>query len=168
MPPADRPVGVVLQKAQQHDLAARGHRLNFIQKQCAALGLRDEAAARRLGVGERAALVAEQFAFEQIVGQRAAIDRNKREFVAGTEIMQRARRELLAGPGIALDQHCGIDAGNPFDDPQRLAEYWRGAEQIEPRERAFGGFISLLPAGLNIGHRKMPLSKWRRMLVQLP
>ena len=134
MAPADRPVFVLLQEAQQHDLRARRHRLDLVEKQRAALGLRDQAAARALGVGERAALMAEQLAFQKIVRQRAAVDRNERKIAARAQVMQRARGQLLAGPGLALHQNGGVDCRDALDDAQRVQEDRGFAQQIQLRE----------------------------------
>jgi uncharacterized protein YgfB (UPF0149 family) len=69
-----------------------------------------------------AVFVTEQFAFQKIVGQRAAVHRDEGVVAARTEIMQRSCGEFLAGAGLALDQHRRVHAGDAADDAQRLPE----------------------------------------------
>jgi hypothetical protein len=55
--------------------------------------------------GERALLVAEQLRFEQVFGNRGAVDGDERSVVARAERVQRPREQLLAGAALALEQH---------------------------------------------------------------
>jgi hypothetical protein len=64
----------LLQHAQQLGLQAERHFRNLVEQQRAALGLLELAGLGRLGAGERALLVAEQGGFEQVVGNRRAVD----------------------------------------------------------------------------------------------
>jgi hypothetical protein len=64
------PVG---QHAQQARLQVEGHVADFVEEQRAALGLLEAAAALRLRAGEGAALVAEQLAFQQVLGMAAVL-----------------------------------------------------------------------------------------------
>jgi hypothetical protein len=64
-----------------------------------------------VGAGERALLVTEQLALDQVVGQRAAVDRDEvaaapRQRVGG------AGQHLLAGAAVALDQDRHRRAGD--------------------------------------------------------
>ena len=51
--------------------------------------------------GERAALVAEELALEQRVGQRAAVLRHEAPLLARARVVDGARDEVLAGAGLA-------------------------------------------------------------------
>ena len=63
------------------------------------------AAGRR--AGERAALVAEQLALEQRLGQRGAVQLHERALGARAALVDRGRDQLLAGAALAGDQHAG-------------------------------------------------------------
>ena len=66
------------------------------------------------GTGKGTPLVAEQFAFEQIFRQRAAVDRQKTIVGAFRGEMNRARDQFLAGARFAGDQHARIGARDFF------------------------------------------------------
>ena len=71
-----------------------------------------------VGAGERALLVAEQLALEQVLGQRGAVLADE-ELVAPRALIVHGRGdELLAGAGLALDEHGGARV----DDLVELAE----------------------------------------------
>ncbi len=59
------------------------------------------------GAGERPALVAKELAFDQLLGQRAAIDRDEASAPPAL-LMQRTGDELLAAPGLPHNQHRQI------------------------------------------------------------
>ena len=54
------------QHAQQARLQRQAHVADLVEEQRAAIGLLEAAAAQRIGAGERALLVAEQFGLEQL------------------------------------------------------------------------------------------------------
>ncbi|MNQ84837.1 hypothetical protein D3C85_999770 [compost metagenome] len=65
--------------------------------------------------------MAENFAFEQVLRQAAAVQGDELFGVAATEIMQAACNQFLAGAGLAFDQHVGRGIGNVGDQfPQVL------------------------------------------------
>ena len=66
-----------LNHAQELRLQRRAHRPDFIEEQRAAVRLLDPALAVGDGARERAAHVPEQLAFEQGLGNRAAVDRDE-------------------------------------------------------------------------------------------
>ena len=72
--PADRGVFALLQHAQQPRLRFQRHVADFVQEQRAAFGLLETADAAIGGAGEGAALMAEQFAFHQFLGDRRHVD----------------------------------------------------------------------------------------------
>src|SRR6202012_3314360 len=83
-----------------------------LERQLADLVEEDRAAARGdeqarlggLGVGERALVVAEQLALEQLGRDRRAVDRDERPAGALAGGVDRARHQLLAGAALAGDQ----------------------------------------------------------------
>ncbi|MDD5390202.1 MAG: hypothetical protein PHD37_12700 [Gallionellaceae bacterium] len=56
--------------------------------------------------------MAEQFTFDDVFRQGAAIDRHERMARARPQVINGARRQLLAGAGLALDQDRGVDLGD--------------------------------------------------------
>jgi hypothetical protein len=63
----------VRQHAQQAGLQVERHVADFVEEQRAALGLLEAAAALRLRAGEGAALMAEQFGLQQVLGMAAVL-----------------------------------------------------------------------------------------------
>ena len=74
---------------------------------------------------ERAFDVAEQLRLEQVLGHRAAVDRDERLILARARAMNRAREQLLARARFAGDQHARLG----IRDHARLlqAAFHRGA-----------------------------------------
>ena len=67
-------------------------------------------------VGERAALVAEQLALEQLLGQRRAGDVHERPRRAVAGVVNHLRDEVLAGAALAGEQHRRRRAGRDLGD----------------------------------------------------
>ena len=91
--------------AQQFYLRARVDLADFIEKNCAAVRLLEPSDAPLVRAGERAALVPEQFALEQLRRERRAMHRHEFRLVPPAQVMDRVRRQLLAGAAFALDQN---------------------------------------------------------------
>src|SRR5690606_22543415 len=70
--------GAFLQYAQQLDLHRQAHVANFIQEQRAALSQFEATGSCTYRTRECALFVSEQFRFEQVRGNRAAVDRDER------------------------------------------------------------------------------------------
>jgi hypothetical protein len=128
--PADAVVLAVREHAQQPDLQVRRHVADLVEEQRAALGLLEAAAPRALRAGERAALVPEQLALEQVLRDRRRVDRDERTRGARAVTVQRARDELLAGPRFAGDQHGRVRLRQPPDRPEHLLHRRRLAEDF--------------------------------------
>ena len=73
----DAPDLALLQDAQELNLHLRADLADLVEEQRAALGLLEEPALRRAGPRERAALVAEELALQDGLGQGAAVDRDE-------------------------------------------------------------------------------------------
>ena len=84
--------------------------------------------------GKRALLVAEQLGFEQRVGNRRAVDRDKRPVGARAERVQAAREQLLAGAALAFEQHRRVGGRGAVQLLQHLAE--RRVLADDPRRAA--------------------------------
>ena len=110
---------LLLQHPHQLDLRAKSHVADFIQEDGAAVGLLEPADAPRLRAGEGAAFVAEQFALQQRFGNGGAVDRDERRVGPIAVLVKGAGDQLLAGAGLAADEHVdrlGGDAANLLVD----------------------------------------------------
>ena len=67
----------LLQHPQQLGLQGQRHVADFVQKQGPAIGRVEQPFPVLVGAGEGPLAVAEQFAFQQLLGQRAAVLSNK-------------------------------------------------------------------------------------------
>ena len=101
---AERTDLAVLEHAQQPDLHAGLRLADLVEKDRAAVGDLEEALLVGMGTGERAALVAEELALEQRLGQRAAVLGHELLVPARARIMDGAGEQILAGAGLARQQ----------------------------------------------------------------
>ena len=81
------------------------------------------------GAGERALLVAEQFALQQRLGQRPHVHGDKCLVATWTELVNGARHEFLAGPALALEQDGAADGGDVRHLHQHFAHRLRFTKQ---------------------------------------
>ena len=103
---AERHHFALLDHAQQAGLQHQRHVADFIEKQCAAVGLQnlpDPAFLHR--AGERAARIAEQLALDQALRNGGAIDRHEGLVEPQTAVVQGLGERLLAGAGRSLQQY---------------------------------------------------------------
>ena len=116
-PAGRRPACTValLQGAQDLGLHGERHVADLVQEQRAARRVAEGAGALGRGAGEGAAGVAEQLALEQVGGDRGAVDRDERPARAPAVLVDGARHQLLAGAGLAGDQHGGVAVGDEAD-----------------------------------------------------
>ena len=112
-------------------LHAQRHALQLVQEQGAAMGVLDLADAPLLGAGEGAGLVAEKLAVQQRVRQAAAVARHERRVAAARMLVQGARHDLLAGAGLAADEHGQVGGGHLARQPDHMA-HAGGAAGLEP------------------------------------
>ncbi|OIQ81875.1 hypothetical protein GALL_363420 [mine drainage metagenome] len=85
------------QHAQQPGLQLVRHIADFVEKQRAALGLLEAPAPGRLRAGEGAALMAEQFALQQVSRNGCGVDGDERTVRARAVAVQCLRHQFLAG-----------------------------------------------------------------------
>ena len=100
---ADRADRLLLDRAQQLDLHRQRQLGDFVEEQRAAVGGLEQARLVGMGAGEAALLVAEELAFHQLGGDRAAVDRHERPGRARALLVDRARDQFLADAGFAGD-----------------------------------------------------------------
>src|SRR5690349_10123074 len=108
------------QHAQQSRLQRRRHIADFVEEQRAEVGLLEAAAALRIRARERTLLVTEQLGLEQLGRNRRRVQGDERFRLARAVFMQRARDELLAGAGLAGDQHGYARARQAADGAEYL------------------------------------------------
>ena len=100
-----------------------------------------KAPARRVvGAGEGAALVAEELVLEQVRRQRGAVDDDERPVAARARLVDRLGGEILAGAGLALQEHGGVAGGGALEQRE-------GGAHRRPSGRAGGRSARAATAG---------------------
>jgi hypothetical protein len=111
--------------------------------------------------------MAEQLAFQEVVGKRTAIDRNKGKVAAAAQVVKGTCGELLAGPGFALNENGCVNVRNSIEDAQGLDERPRIAKQIEPRKLV--GRVSVLQRmTVLLSHGATPHHERRKNFLATP
>ena len=161
----------VLEHAQQFHLDGERHVADFIEKQGAAVGLFEAAGAAGDGAGERAFFVAEQFAFQQIFRDRAAVDGDHLLLAARAVFVHRLGDEFLAGAAFAGDQDRRVGAGDAADQFENFLQRAGNADHFHPAVvfRQFGGRLigaAAVLLGLQRGFHDRPQLEGQRFLAQ--
>ena len=99
---------VVLEHLEQFGLKPHVHVADLVEQHGAAVGHLEHASLLLEGASERAALVAEELAFDQFGRQRRAIKFEEGFVGAGRLRVQLAGDHLFASAGFALDQDRGL------------------------------------------------------------
>ena len=100
---------LLLQHAQQLGLQRQRQVADLVEKQRAAVGHLELADARlALGAGEGARRGAEQLGLDQGFRDRRDVDRDEGAIGPRRQVVDALRQQLLAGAGLAADQHRGI------------------------------------------------------------
>src|SRR5260370_19265118 len=95
---------LILQEAQELGLERRRQVGSRVEKNAAAIGRLEPAGLVLDRAGERAAHVAEQFAFEKFLGERGAIDDDEWLALSPAPSMDLPRDHVLAGAALAGKQ----------------------------------------------------------------
>src|SRR5690349_19138028 len=98
-----------LQDAQQLHLRREGHVTDFVEQDRAALGRLEDAWPIEHRPGKRAARVSEQLAFDQGIGEGAAVDGDERTLRARGSAMDETSESFFADAAFSSDQNGGID-----------------------------------------------------------
>ena len=104
---ADALDGQVLDGAQELGLRGQGQVGDFVEKQRAAVGVLELAAAAA-HARRRALLDAEELGLEQRLDERRAIDGDERTVPAPAQVVDLTGDELLADAALAFEQHGEI------------------------------------------------------------
>jgi hypothetical protein len=145
----------LLESGQQLGLEVERQIAHLVEEQGAAvrrLQAADPVAAR---VGERALHMPEQLGFEEVLGDRAQVDRDHDIVGAARAAVKLARDELLAGAVLAEDQDIGLGRPGPVD------------QRIDPAHRGGGAEQRRLAARRRRGDRHRPLALRRHRLARI-
>ena len=110
----------VFDRPQQFRLDAQRQFADLVEKQRAAVGMLEHADLGFRRPGERAALVAEQFALEQGVDDGRAVDGHEAAVTPRPHVMEATRHQFLAGAGLARHQHRPHVRREPADRVEQL------------------------------------------------
>jgi hypothetical protein len=127
----------VLYHAEQFGLKGEWHLGDLVEQQCAAVGRLQQSPVRFDGAGEGALLVAEQLAFEERLGDGAAVYRHERLVAAHAVVVYRSGDHLFAGAAAAGDEYAGVGAGNFPDEGEDFLHRRSLAHYIVERELLF-------------------------------
>src|SRR5262249_12446133 len=95
---------------------------DLIEEQRTAVGEFEAALPRRDRAGESATLMAEQLAFDERRRQRGAVDADQRKCTPWSARMEGPRKGLLAGAGLADQQHAAGGIHDPFEGGEGHAQ----------------------------------------------
>src|SRR5262249_42839066 len=107
-------------------------------------GLFKKTAAVFVSAGECAALMTEEFGFNQRLGNCRAVDVHKCRVASRTQVMNRASRELFAGAGRTGDQYRSICGSDAFNHGEKLPHHGRLAHESRGPRTACGVGCSLI------------------------
>ena len=74
--------------------------------------------------------MAEELALEQRLGKRGAVDRDERSLCTLTRAVDAARHELLAGAGLALDEHADGGCGGALHQAEHVGHGGRASDHV--------------------------------------
>src|ERR1019366_7278666 len=98
----------VLEHAEQLGLGGGGHLTNLVEQQCPFFSQFETSGASLNGSSERSFFVAEDLALDQRLRDGGAVDCNKWLVSAGTQVVQAARNQFLAGTALAGNRNRDV------------------------------------------------------------
>src|SRR5690606_704226 len=125
----DRHDLALLDRAQQLHLQSRRHLAHLVQEERAALGCDEQTLLVAHRAGEAALHVAEQLRLEQVLGQRAAVDRDERTALALRQLVNEARDDLLTRTALTGDQNGRVGRGKRLRESVDIEERAVAAER---------------------------------------
>src|SRR6266852_724467 len=102
-----------LNDAQHLRLRQRTHLPHFVEEYRSSIPPLELACRFANRAGKGAALVAEEFAFDEAVWNRSTIDADQRLVSPRAGVMDKLRRQFFACSGLARDQHVAVEGGDP-------------------------------------------------------
>ena len=118
------------ENAQELRLKADVELADLVQEQGAAVGHFEAAAFAVGGTGERAAFVAEQNAFDEVRGDRAAVLNDEGTLRALGGAMNRPGDELLASAGFPAHEHGQIGRSHLLEHRENLAHAYPVSNEV--------------------------------------
>ncbi len=146
--------------AQQLGLHGERHVANLIEKERAAMRLLELARVPLRRAGEGALLVAEKLALNQLGGNGRAVERDERPRGAVALLVQRARHQLLARAGFAVDADARFARGHALNLRHHAAHGFAGKDQ---RVLAHAG-AQILILGFQAGELERVLDRDQQLL----
>ncbi len=123
------------QHAQQLGLHRLGQLADLVKKDRAAVGHFEQADAMLVRAGEGALAMPEQLAFDQALGQGAAVDHDEGHINAQALIVHGPGRQLFAGSGFAAHEHGRVRRGHLRDQVADLVICVELPTSCEPPSR---------------------------------
>ena len=133
---ADPLEAALLEHAQHLGLRVGRHVADLVQEDGAAVRGLEAADAARVRARERALLVAEQLALDQLAADRRAVHRHEGAALPRARLVQRLRHQLLAGARLAADQHGEVGLRDLPDRLEHRAHARPAAHQVPHAELA--------------------------------
>jgi hypothetical protein len=135
-PRAPQPLELaLLQDAQELGLRRQTHLADFVQEQHAACRQFDLSRLGLLRTRERAAFVAEQFRFEQLLRQRGTVQRDEWAVASARRAMNEAGDDFLPGARVTADEDRGVGGGDLGRLLQHVEPFGRLADDTRLRLR---------------------------------
>ena len=132
---AHRPHLAVAEEPEEHRLGVRRELGHLVEEHRPAVRLAEEPGPALEGARERPALVAEELAPEELAREGAAVHGLEPGAAAAAQPVERGGDELLAGPGLAEDQHRHVVRGHAPDPVEERRHRRAPADQpLEPRQ----------------------------------
>ena len=126
----DRPNGTFLQDPQELGLHAKRHLADLVQKQGPAVGLEEQALPRDACVSERTFDVTKEFAFEQALRHRCAIDGHEWAGGIAALAMHGLGDELFASAAAACDEEWSVRTAHAFDELTHVLDGRAGTDHL--------------------------------------
>ena len=135
---ADRHERALLQHAQQLHLQRGGHVADFVEKERTAIRGLEQAFLIFHRAGERAALMTEKRALEQVVVECRAVLNDERLLRAWPVIVDGARDQLFAGAALAVNEHGRFALHDLREELHHFAHCRRITDDLGERMRPGG------------------------------
>ena len=125
----------LFEHAQQPGLQSQRQLTDFVQEQAAAAGVVKQTVTVLAGAGESALHMAEELAFDQLRGDRRAVEGHEGAMRARAAVVQRARHHLLASARFALQEHGAGHGPDAADEGAQLFDGARASDQTHRLRR---------------------------------
>ena len=118
------------EESEEFDLHAFVEFAEFVEEQSSAVGDFEETGAVCIGAGEGAASVSEEFAFDEVFGDGAAVDGDEGFVATFALFMDASGDHFLASAGFSEDENSGVCGSDAVDESSN-AEHGCGiADQV--------------------------------------